>query len=1272
MNKLTFGDFYTIVWSLVPAVWKNADDEYGKSLQLLLYTMSQHMYYYFYNRIVHMEELFDPDRCPDKYLRFLAGMLGWTLIGKDPASWREQIKAAPLLYKFRGTKRGLLLAEKLVGYSVFMSELYRDHVGDIVPKERIFNNTPASITMKPWFRNVLTSLEGELLPGTAESDQFDSFNITNLVKLDAHGSVIRPRILTNTRKLVFTPSSTTARYENLSGKYSRARYAKMPRINLVLKYEHDLDTENPDGSIKENNFKGALDLLMQFKPFHVLIENLEVRYDLSEFIFDQTTISSDIFNVQEEVDAAVLIDMPRAENTITYSTTPAVEVTTVEDIVPASPLDNRGVITSVHKTIDLSLLPYTKETSLFATQMKSLPIKAFEVSNKVDSTVIGVVDNTLVTLDDYPVQTPDPGAPEMDTPLTGQSGVYTTTDLFGNIIDEVYNPGHTILKYDINSILTEPILDFKAMLSSQHAKTTVSFNQTTKEDSNGFNKVMLGYYTSNLAEPIGMKPEIYQVGLNTGNTLTNTNADWPLTHPITDAIVWPGTYRSYIGTKIDSSVDGQLLITPTTLNPTPLSRPWDLQEMNSYKSMYLSDPLLKIPLLVDTLKTVYDNTIMVVINVQNITGSYLILIPGVDYYFDNNQNIFLNSASIGVKATVPETTYNFLLTKTLHILYLSRITYKNESDLGIPIRGFRTVNRTTKKYTRQFLINTIQTPTLANVMPTTIVSIDGKTKQKTILGTKQFKSSTNIYNRSSLKNEVIEDYNVVSRYALNRIDKSKWTVYAPEYTPYYSGDQKITNNWWGNYYEAKSTNPQIPYDKIDLSEAGQTEHVSSDQWMTALQTYNVADPKHFLVTRKTDTVRTSIWNRSSCKFASVPYIQGSRNNLQVFRKDVTNFNRSEASTDYTTDTNTPPRLDNYKYILPDGTDVSMSYFSPGFSEVERTLVTMDRGLGSKATLSTTGYNLNFPSSDMYYDNYASGLDAETYFSGTSPKYRVKTSLYAGNIPVNLDPATTPGINESLDKLNILVTGLIPVTDTFTVTADETIFTLSEINLYVTWISENTGETVAFGYYSPASTNGTLSPNIQVTLNGLLIPFKTSWSIGFDRIKMITILDQLYPGDIITISYETFPLAPDVAPPLPQVPHTIANTLTSTDIYGQHTFDGNGNPLINIQGIRDGNRYIVDLPTDTFIPSVSWYDKTTLIYINSSSNPRAYQPLAFYEDAVPNINISLNGFLLNYKKDWTFLIKFDSGVYSAAIAFSTNLSLALFTGDQILIDYFSTT
>ena len=1410
---LSFGDFYTIVWNLVPSVWKGVDDDYGKSLQLVLYTMSQHMYYYFYNRVVHMDELFDPDLCPEKYLKFLAGMVGWTLQGADPVSWREQIKAAPLLYKLRGTKRGLLLAEKLVGYSVFMSELYRDHIGDIVPKEKIFNNTPDSVKLKPWFRQALTNLEGELLPGRAESDQFDSFNQTNLVKLDAFGNVLRPRVLSNTRTLVFTPSSTTNQYNNITGKYSLARYAKLPRINVVLNYDSDLDAQNPDGSIKENYFSSALDLLLQFKPFHVLIQNLEVRYDLSEFIFDQTAINSDFFNAQEELEAAIVMEPSRAENTIAYSPDPVTDISYAPE-APASSLDNRGLISSVYQIIDLSEIPSAKEPSLYSVTEKSLPIKSF--ADITTSSILAAVNNKILTLDDFVLSfssaltfdntTKTITRPSWATPffrdnfcpgrvivVTGTvnnntSYLISSLDSTGYVLtlttspvtevvssgtisylankynpdkneylvppievaisqyeyrEHIYNPGHAVLQYNLSNLLPDPILDFKAMLSSQHGVidfveetavpyeyiyggtatflnnkmtligipyeaiatgqhvsafdgtfiTTIStlFSGTINEigsvytladtssfavfsskevpiilyrpDTSGYNKVISEY------GPLNNIPS-YMPGLDASN--------------ITGISIGTGSYRSSVTTTYDT----QTIVPPTLLDPTPLSRPWDLREVPDFRTktgIVLIDPSTGLPYVDQNLaifKKVYSDTALVVLENSNFT----VLTPGIDYYFDNTQSIFLNSAAIATRITPIPTDYNFLTTCRLHILYLSRITYNDETYSGIPERGFRYVSRVNNKFTRQFIVNTLPEQTLSNIMPTELVSVsmlnDG-TQQKTVLGTKRFKTPTEIYNRSSLKNKAIDDYNIVSRNPLNRTDKSSWTVYSPEHSTYYSGDQTVTNNWWGNYYEVKIPNVSlgvpgfIPYSDVDISEEGQVNHVSSDQWLTALQAYNPSNPEEFLVTRTANSDRAAMWNRSSCKTVSVPYIRSKRDSLQVFRRDIPTFTRTEESTDYLIDIAVPPRLDNYKYILSDGTDVSISYFSPGFSIPEQVKVTIDSGIGQKATLNTSGYGLTFPEQDTYYNSSSFGLQPETYFTENSiTTYNIKPSLYAGNLPVNLDPSTNPGITEDLDTLDLLITGLNTITDTFIVSQSNQ-FTLSEANLFIDWTDPNTGAILSFGYYPP---NTTATPNIKVFLNGILIDYRTSWTSLFDKVKSVVIPSSEI-DDVVTVVYQAFP---DNGintnfPPTPQIPYTILHTVTDVEVFGQHTFDLEGNPILNVQGIRDGNRFIHDLPVQTVppvspivgVPCISWYSSITSEYINSGSIPVDYQPYALYEEATPDISVFVNGIYIKYKQDWSFLLKQEGINTVAAVALSPAVSLALGTSDTITINYFST-
>jgi hypothetical protein len=1289
------------------------------------------MYYYFYNKIVYMDELFDPDLCPEKYLKFLAGMIGWKLIGADVDSWREQIKAAPLLYKVRGTKRGLLLAEKLVGYSIFMSELYRDHVGDAVPKERIFNNTPEEIKQKPWFRKVLTSVEGELLGGYAESDQFDSFNMTDIVKLDAFGQVIRPRILSSTRKLIFKNVSTTEFYNNITGKNSIARYAKLPRLNVVLKYEHDLDEELADGSIKQNNFKGALDLLLQFKPFHVYIENLEVRYSLAEYVFDQASMTSETLNIHESVLSAARVEMARAENTITFSGNQVVEFSTASAEIPLPAAYNRGVISSIYKLVDLSIAESSTDSSLYSVFKKAFPIKSFDSTETVDavnflnSHILGWNDpafvkpstialkaegDTIINQAQYVLELPptpfDPIAVVSPTPIpqflsnpintnyylgsenlglrlkcaanssdntepiimswykdgilyhtddysrywTGVLDVYDTiyvestlsiveSDLTGThtytcratnsngyvtssgaIVTGIQAPVHAVLGYNLKPYITAPVLDFKAMLSTQNDTYIVTDT----------------FINSKLAVPR------YAVGI-------------PST-AITSIVIDTIPYRSSITVNLDT----QSIIS----NP---SRPWDLNDVQTFSTATSITTL-------DAIKTVYDNFLSVVLEYS----SYKITLqPGIDYYFDNlNSNIFLNSAAIAVKVGGP-TNFTFLTSSKLHILYLTRTTYEDETSEGFQKRGFRYKIRQNAKFSRQYAINTLPQESIARLMPTEIVSVDTKTKKKTVLGTKQFKVRTEIPNRSTLKNEVIDGYNVVNKDPLNRMDQSKWTVYSPEFTAYYLGDQKVTNNWWGNYYQAKFPDINIgepafvSYSEIDRSESAQKKNVYSNQWISALRLLNLSDPKHFLVTRKTDSARTGFWKRNSCRFVSIPFIRSRRDTLQVFRRDNPTFTRSEESTDYPVDSSVPYRLDNYKYILPDGTDVSYSYFTPGFSEIDKVSVTMDRGIGEKATISlnpvdTThpaglqgikGYNLSFPESDTYYNNYSSDVTAETYFiKNTSNEYVAKSSLYAGNIPVSRDPSQFTGITEGLDKFDLLVTGLEIVNDTFVAVANKSSFVLSKYNLFVTWTEPNTGASISFGYYPPY--NVLVIPNIVVTLNGLVISYGTDWTITFDKLKTLNILCPIEATDVVTIEYQVFPGEVNLATiPSPQIPRLIDITLSTNDI----------------AQIQQGNRYLIGLLLETGAPCVSWYSSITADFISYGLTPIEYQPFALYEEAEPNITVNVNGIILKYKKDWSFLLKKNTlGVVTAAIALSPLLSLSLSVNDEIKVQYFSTT
>ena len=1337
MEKLSFDNFYTIVWSLVPAVWREADDEYGKSLQILLYTMSQHMYYYFYNKVVHMEELFDPDRCPEKYLKFLAGMVGWKLVGVDSASWREQIKAAPLLYKLRGTQRGVLLAEKLIGYSIFMSELYRDHIGDAVPKERIFNNTPDTIKLKPWFRKTLTSLEGELLPGYAESDQFESFNASRFVKLNSQGVVLRPRVLAGNKKLYFSKLSTSAKYNNATGAYSTARYAKLPRINVVLKYDNDLDSENLDGSTKQNNFSSALDLLMQFKPFHVYIEGLEVRYSLSEYIFEPFNMSSETLNVHEQTNFAARMEFPRAEHTISFSPEDATEISVEADSTPVN--DNKGIISSIHRTIELSTVDPVIETSLWEITKKSLTLKARKASSPlvtltfdnsaktvtrnigsfitegyVDGDIIGcegtfyndgpyiiatggvtaltltlttapvtrtaplsiiynkktvalaAVNGVLLTVSDF--YTPVPFEPlKFPYTLLGDHGQDYSIDT------TVAMAGHALLKYDISRFIPEAVLDFKTMLSSQYYATTEVTSTTagfhwTPEASPRFLSDLNAYWAANftsdeLAILFGSsktKPMESRIGIPTSNITAVTASDSP--------------FRSSISVTIPEYTDPSTGLTVVSHSETQSiasspSRPWDLKGLKYAQSSFLFG--MGFTDLQVIQKLYNDRMIIVLDTIVSSVQVYYLLTPGSDYYFDNTGELILNSLSIAAHFTHVPSDYTFLSSCNLQVLFLNRETAKDETRLAIQSRGFRYKVRKNSKFSRQFLINSLPPEAISRLMATDIVSVDGKTKLKTTLGTKKFKETPVMYTRSSLKNEVIDNYVVVAKDPLNRIDKAKWEVYSPEVTNYYLRDQKITNNWWGNFYEVKLPgNARVPYSNVDVSAEGQAAHAVSDQWLSTISYINVDNPDHFLTTRKSDSTRAGIWKRNSTKFVSIPFIRGRRDTLQVFRRDIPTFTRSEESTDYLVDTSAPPRIDNYKYILPDKTDVSFSYFDPGFTDTARVSVTTDSIEGEKVKFtspySPSQYTLVLPViEDSYYDTGTSLINTSDYFS---PEYKAKSTLYAGNIPVSRNPSTHIGVTENTDRLNFLITDLELIVDNFLgldgveKDPDEWTFILSKPELVVTWNEANTGENIAFGYVIPVGIE--TIPSVKVYLNGILLShqvyigdvlYPNQWRLSLGKTKAVVLTTPVIDSDVIRVEYEVMPGTLDTpqSPVGVQIPQTIESTLSSNDI----------------ASIVAGNRYMIALPTDSTTPYISWYDNVTNNYINSSSEPIKYQPFDYYETAQPDMTLKINGIDYDYKRFWLIAIKLVGTTKVGVVAIAPEITLS--AGDVVRLDYFST-
>ena len=400
---ISFQDFYNSIWNKIPEVWRSADSQNGKPLEILTITLAQQLYYTFYLKIAAMDELFDVEKCPDKYLPFLASTVNWTLIGTDSNSWRQQIKAAPLLYKIKGTKRSIVLAEKLIGYSVFISELWRDSTGQITPKEKLWNNFPTSVRVKPWFRQTSPDIKSSLL-NTSFSDLLPAYN-SDTAYIGDNGDLIPFTTYdtgTNSILDTFVPeASSTPEYNPITGTGSNSRLSKVSRINAVLKKDLDLDF-NTNGIFTDTSLPEAIELLLQFKPFHVYIDNLLVMYDLSDYVFGYTgditggdgSLPGDAILSRESADITVSV-LESGPDAITYygdtTITPSIEDPTVsfDDV---SPLKGKIKIA----TESFTLAGKQTETDIAYLSSLGFTLSGYCTKNQIDLEAISRgVDNSL-------------------------------------------------------------------------------------------------------------------------------------------------------------------------------------------------------------------------------------------------------------------------------------------------------------------------------------------------------------------------------------------------------------------------------------------------------------------------------------------------------------------------------------------------------------------------------------------------------------------------------------------------------------------------------------------------------------------------------------------------------------------------------------------------------------------------------------------------------------------------------------------------------------
>jgi hypothetical protein len=1063
-NILSFEEFYNSVWLKVPTVWREADDANGMGLQVLTYTMAQHMYYYYYSKIVYMDQLFDPDLCPGPYLKFLASIIGWDLIGTDEANWREQIKAAPLLYKIKGTKRGIVLAERLIGYSVFIADLYRDHIGEIVPKEMLWNNTPDSIDNKPWFRTITRDDSGNIIPGSIESDLPDSYN-SNSAFLNDHGQVIRPLTDTYDKTLVARTLSTTSSYNPATGTGSLARYAKTPRINVVLKKLTPLDATDASGNVLYSNIDEAVSLLFEFKPFHVYVNNLEILVDLSDYDLGSDaqptggdgTTSSDAINYRENCDFSVYMNTDNDPyETISYQS----EATTQVPPTYWSPTTDVPVISAVIATASLTDLSIIKDFQT-ANSIGFSPKNYITTSS--GNCGYGIINGNFITLADFLINTTDA--------INTESGmdyvdVATRTIRLSSIQPR---PSYSLRIVDISKFLSnKPIFDLQSYFVSKHSL----FYQTLPIISN----VTLSTYAQqdSVTFTYGNSVEVQNNTNNMPWDLKNLTA----LNNITGLGLEPLEYLSLLFNNICVAV-------------------LTMKVSDSYRSFVLDQTQYTL-----SNQTIVLDTVQIALMLNN---------ASINYDFSDDSFLEYGTLSL-LYLTRSQEADDFPITDTSRSMYL----HSRNNEMF------------SRQYDVSNTVVSENSDEVKSVTQYDYDSSTG-TLVEDVLATRVYRKTLQVYTRGSLRQQVASGTTpVIIKNNLNVYDSSQWKVYSKVFTSYYSSSQQVSNIWWTDFYQVNSGTQDngylIPYESIDTSYDSQEENRNSDRWQTAILGVDVNNPADFLVTRKSSVSRNAIWNRGSAARLAVPFIGDNRKSYQLNRNTDVLFTRSENLSDYATSISTPSLISNYKYVSQNtNIDVTTSYFNPAFSDSNNVVPQTEDFTPNVVQINQTNEtqtNISQVNTAMY-DNSTAFANRLNYYSNESTG-DLYTSLYAGNMVIKNYPQLTGLMSDSLDILNIAIDGSLPVIDTIQVFSNAdgiipTSYNLNYLNPIISWFAQNTGIVINTGPY-PSNGSSTATPNIKLFINGLLCRYNTEWTITVDLSATSHIVRPLEENDVITVEY----------------------------------------------------------------------------------------------------------------------------------------------------------
>ena len=1234
---VSFDTFFKSIWYKIPEVFRNADPEVGRPLQILTLTMAQQMYYYFYLKIYAMDELFDPDKCPQEYLAFLSSLVGWKLVGSDPDSWRQQIKHAPLLYKIKGTEKSIVIAEKLIGYSVFMTELYRDYTGNIVPKEKLFNTFPVSIKVKPWFRKTSIDTEKHLF-NDAFSDLFPAFN-EGTSEITSLGELLHPKKLrrASTR---FVPMSTTVGYDPKTGAASLARLAKLPRINLVLKKDRDLDYVASNGVSTDATATDALALLLQFKPFHVYINNLVVLYSLTDYLFGNASTPSgdgslpgDAVLFRETLSVYGTVEVSGSTERVSYKSTSSSSIPDISTSEQNTSINKGNVL------VKYSLLDFTNIlTSDYVTDASYLESIGMSLKGYNRAYIVDQPNHIWNFHTDFiPITLDTPvghRAPEMSSILP-----YSTPPvLSGNVITPM-SSGYGLTSFTDTFTYSYLPTDFTSINYSFVSKFANAPNITHLHN---FIPVSLG-----ASSIVSLVPSADSGFLQDTVTINYTVSN-----------------SSTVLQSVQNYISGDA---------------WSLDGLFKFRRVLPTVTKLSTGIVLNTdelvLQELYNQGTLLVASYE---GHHIILQES-DYKIDSRRGaIVFNMYSIVTKLEqyfYPSTSnpdYFYFPLLKIHALYAEKESTTESFNVDTA-----TINRGTgisskrkhKKFNRFEFADTTAIDTLRSTQSVEhLYEVDSATGMidEAYQYARGFNSQLpTLFTRKTLFEEERSSVPVLQINSMEPRNESLWTIFKPSPASFV-GSTPLMTDFFANYYNIDTYTTvadTVAYSAIDMSSETQIANRSSDKWKTFVSNVPTHQKEYFLITRNNDPSRISRWTRGSALKSSRPYIGASRASVQPFRSDLTSFNRSSMLKDYATSSiSRYPHLGNYSYVTSSNTDVTSEYFSVEGIPVSTTPTTNEFiyvADTTKATVSETGV-INYPTSTLNissYDTPFDSLHASKYYASetsTTPSF----SMYAGNIRFDVSPTSGVLLNTLFDNVDIDISGLVKQNLSLSWTDIHVSRSIAlDYNTYIVWRELNTGDTVNIGL-APDVSYSLVRSNIRFLHNGIELSAGNNWFIT-DNPMTLNVDPSLAieEGDVFSLEYETLGAAVHDDPRLVVQTGLTAVSSESTTV-------------------SSINRNYLRVVPFTHSPVIEWSDGATYCgwseTTTNSTNTLPPEPLIHVDTAVPNVTVSVVStpgpitVVLVYGTDWKFRAIPDTVSYR--IQLLQHASDSLKYGDQIHIAY----